>query len=354
MRIAIAERLHPFSHRPGSAVILPGSPYCVDVFPTKISISDLSQVDASFCFEAVWGWEGPVADFTVVQDLERGEVVVFGKAVQGYFRYRIGALVGSPGVAVTLDKTPTGLAFVTKGWPCSSTVGTVHLFGDGSLPVYKPPHLERLSLGSHKAQEWERMGNHLDFATLLPIWHRLGQMVPAFEHQPIFDRLQQTVAQKERLQVLHRLKEIYLVAFDPCLTPRRHDPFFQGIDLPKVTGSPLAVLSEGAVLIRSLFFQHSDNQISLMSVVPPDFHSGRMLDVACGDWGTMSFEWTKKEARRALLHVHQDKQIALTATADQHACRVRTSTKDRGTPYRLGSPLNLEAGRVYWFDCFTH
>lgn len=358
MRIEIAQRLHPFSHQAGTSVILPGSPFRLEVFPTKIIVSDLSLVTPVFCVEVSFDLKGPMSNFTVIQDLEKGEIVVLGNAIQGYFRYKISALVDAPGIAVTLDKLPSDIKVTTSGWSAIPNEdwkeGSTHFFGiiPQEAALFRPARVERLSLGSHKAQEWSQMCRSKDFVAILPIWHRLGQMVGHYAEHSIFDHCIDAIVKKNRLHVLNRFREVFLFAFDTYLSPRLHDPLFQGIGLPEISGSPLPVLSQGSALIRSLFVQITESHISLLAATPPDFHAGRMLDIMCNDWGTLSFEWTKKAVRRVILSAHRDQTISLTAAVDQRACRVRTSTKDRGISYNIGSELTLHAGTTYWFDNF--
>ena len=130
----------------------------------------------------------------------------------------------------------------------------------------------------------------------------------------------------------------------------------QGIELPKIVAgenpSPLAILSHGSNLIKSLFVQVKGNEIMLLPAAPAEFHAGRFVDVLCGDWGLISFEWTKKAVRRVLLVARKDVSITLKARGDQKSCHMKVSTKDRGIVYNLGESIALTEGRSYWFDNF--
>src|SRR5579871_5182907 len=87
MRITIAERLHPFSHKNGTKFLLPGTSFSVQVFPTRLDFLDLEGrvVPFNVCFEVA----GPVRDFTAELDLEHGALRVFGMTRKGYMRYRV-------------------------------------------------------------------------------------------------------------------------------------------------------------------------------------------------------------------------------------------------------------------------
>ena len=63
MKIAIAERLKPFSHTPGVACLIPGTCWKVEAFPTLLRIGEKYDLPLPIT--------GPVADFTLELDLEK-------------------------------------------------------------------------------------------------------------------------------------------------------------------------------------------------------------------------------------------------------------------------------------------
>jgi hypothetical protein len=110
MQIKAALRLHPFSHLPGSSCLLPGSFWKLTTFPTLLVFENLYVQKR---FEVKLHLEGPVRDFTLEQDLERGEIHLFGHSVQGYFRLRISR--SEKGLDLLFEKTPEeGLAYAFK------------------------------------------------------------------------------------------------------------------------------------------------------------------------------------------------------------------------------------------------
>src|ERR1700722_20786526 len=89
MRIKIAQRLHPFSHIAGEKFVLPQSMLGFEIYPTKFCVYDLSSSKPSFLREQTINLNGPEKDFTIQQDLERGELIVWGHYQEGYLRYRL-------------------------------------------------------------------------------------------------------------------------------------------------------------------------------------------------------------------------------------------------------------------------
>lgn len=369
MHIDIAQKLRPFSHRPRTQANIPGTHLCLVAYPTRIDVEDVSGNVARNVFTMTTGLTGPVDEFTVQQDLEKGNIVVWGRAREGFFRFRFHGFVDRAGFVMSVEKLPEAGKLSCKGLlqneKSGLRVGQSYSFyegapleGEGILYAPKGQRIDRLSLGSNKAQNWEQMCDRGDFSEIFPLWHRLGQMMsaPKTATTDILEDCRKTIADQNTMAVLEKFREVFAACFDGVMAPRLFDLYHHGIPLPEVTSqsdsSPLAILTEGAELIRSLFVQVGPSSVALLPVSPPEFHSGRMLDVACGDWGILSFEWTKKAVRRVVVTVLKDTTASFSGRTSQKTCRLRLSTKDRGTKYTLGEPLTVAAGTTLWFDNF--
>ena len=141
MKIAIAEKLSPFSHTPGAACLIPGTWWQIEAFPTLLRLCHNAQK-----IEISLQLTGPVKEFTLQQDLMRGVVWVFGKAKEGYFRLRLEA--SDSGFDLFAEKTPSGGLETSKGHLASKD--RLHFPVD--LTFSLPPSSERISFGSHKEQ----------------------------------------------------------------------------------------------------------------------------------------------------------------------------------------------------------
>ena len=349
MHIEITKRQRPFCHLPGTYVVLPGSSLRLQVFPAMLIIDDLSgalpEPRAAISFEMA----GPFSEFTVCQDLEKGDVQVWGKSRTGHLRYRIAALAAGEGVMLTLEKKlPAPVALQCAGeWKLSA--GSLLNPGDrcaicpdlsqaDSLKCFSMPMIDRLSLGSHKAQDVELMRRRMDFAEIFPHWHRLGQVV---KHRAAATQMgtaallatcQLSIQANAPEHILSNFKDLFLTGFEGILSPRLIDTSFQGIALPKldpqINASPLQLLLQGAELIRSLFIQQEQQHINLLPALPPEFHCGRLLNTACGQEGLLSLEWTKKSMRRACFHAFRKTSISFSFSTSEKRCRLRRSNKD--------------------------
>lgn len=330
MLIKIAERLKPYSHRPGTRFLLPGSTIVVTVFPALLRVGDAEDP-----LEIV----GPVEGFTAQLDLEHGYLKVWGHAASGYFRYR-------------LQATPVG--GVSLVWEKGALSA-----GSEAEAIYVPTDSERLSLGSHKAQDWNRIVERLELSEIFPFWFRMGRLLPM---QPVVQGTGTTkllvdcaevMAAKDTLKIPVTFRTLLRAGFEGVLVPRLLDSDHQGLNLPTLDPAEesLALLSEGARLIRSLFIQMSGHEVHLLPLLPPELHCGRMLNLACGQ-SSIDMEWSKKTIRRVLFRCRETAQWRLHLQKDLREFRVRCGNKDRGRVISRGTSLDLLAGRDYFFDNF--
>ncbi len=301
MRIDIAQRLRPFTHLPGTPSIMPGTGKRIVVYPTMVDQQPLPIT-------------GPVQGFTHQLDLERGCVWIFGHAKSGYFRQRISSMP--------------------------------------SLPV-----VERLYLGVDKTQDWELVRRRADPAEYLPFWYRLGQMVPPSEATGGTARFlhewRQAIQSKDRQAVLEPVRNLFLCGFEGLLAPRLQDTDYNGfaLGLPEPTDNPLALLSQGAWLIREMLVSVGEQNLHFLPVLPPEFSNGRLIKTPLGPL-TISLEWSKKLLRRLILTTQTVGEWNLQFQTSLRSFRLRHSESDRGERLTCDSWLTLEPGIEYLLDRF--
>lgn len=314
MKIQIAERLHPFSHVPGTSLVLPGSTIVLQIFPTLLRTPN-AEVQIKLT--------GPVNGFTIIQDLEKCEVRVLGHAEEGYFCY--------------LCRADRGLELL-KG-----NISFSPLTFNSSIPSSN----ERLSLGSHKKQDWTLIQRRESLEEILPLWFRLGQLTPAEEAS---GGLLQLCQEQSRQTVIPALLNLFRAGFSELLVPRLQDTQYQGFTIPPIgRGSPFGLLSEGARLIRSLFIQQDNSTLSILPKLPPQFHAGRMTGIRCPPFGELDLEWSKKEVRRLIFRAESDGELHFTFPKGVNSFRL-----NRQERLVCGSPIPIQKNLEYFLDNFQH
>lgn len=320
MKIEIGERLRPFSHMPGAACLLPGTSLVIEAFPTLLRMGDR---------EIRWPLTGPVVDFTLQQDLERHCIFVFGRAKEGYFRLRIEG--SDQGVHVEVEKGALEGICVR----CE-------------IPFVPKAPFERLSLGSHKAQDWELVQKRCDLKQLLPTLFCLGQKIPRIPPQPLQGTARLLTLPQERGELAAALEAFFKAAFTHLLVPRLKDDQHQGlVPEEEAKGDPAFLVQEGAKMIRSLFFEQTERRLAFLPHLPIPFDTGRMVGLKAPGIGEIDFEWSKKKLRRALIRASVSGEVLLELQKEIKTIRVGKKKKQKGS-----EPLLLEAGQTYLLDRF--
>lgn len=320
MQIAIKEQCKPFSHTPGAACLIPGTYAEAQAFPTLLKVAG---------HEVKLSCKGPVTGFTLELDLERHCVFVFGRAKSGYYKIRI-------------EASDSGF----------------HIHPERGEALEKPVHIqqevdfipktaiERLSLGSHKEQNWDRIQG--DLKTAVPILFALGQKGPVLPSQPLTGTALFLQMPKERSEVFNVLQAFFQTAFTKMLIPRLFDDQYQGI-VPEgpIEGDRFFLVQQGAKFIRSLFFEANERRLKLLPHLPIPFDCGKMTCVKVPGVGELDFEWSKKILRRAVLRVSTTGEILFDLQKEIKFFRINKKAKHKAT-----EPLLVQAGASYLLDRF--
>lgn len=348
MQIKIAQRLRPYSHVSGEKFVLPGSFLGFEIFPTLMRVYDLSGRNVNLIGEHTLNLKGPVADFTIQQDLEKKCLRVWGHYKEGYVRYRISSAGGGKSFAWTVERSPEGFDLGFSSATAESD--------------YQTLDAPRLSLGNHQAQDWQQMRMRNDLTALLPIWFRLGQMMPqtgcsGWEGNiELLQRCKDAEESGDKLKLHSLWLDLFHAGFVGGLYPRLVDAQHQGYGEKPVSntfeGSPLFLLAEGSKLIQNLFIKIAPAQIDILKVLPPQFHCGRFLDIPCGEMGRLSMEWTKKSIRRMIFRPASSDELLFHFQHGLKRFRLRAGDKDRGRFVETGHPIKLTKDFAYLLDKF--
>jgi hypothetical protein len=381
MRITIAERLRPYSHSPGVSCILPGSSYQVQIFPCLIRFYNLSRLNSPLIGEVSLQLKGPVQKFTVLNDLEKGWITVFGHTSTGFIRYHLYSQKHGKEIGLFIEKAPEeGLeiffqenAFIAYQQPTKKVFVEATLkpkdtiafhflpSKDSSFHPYQASASHRLSLGNHKAQDWDLIKRRLDLKEIFPIWNRLGQLVPYLNEQPIYEgtacllrECEDLIAQGKPEFIAQSFLSLFQAGFHDILVPRLIDDQYQGISSvtrSSSTYSPLSLLIEGAHLINRLFIQEDKEGIWILPVLLPEFHSGRLLQFKVKE-GLVDLEWSKKTIRRMIFYSETDKELVFHFKKSLKSYRLRQGTKDKGHMHSTDSSIFIQKNCYYFFDNF--
>lgn len=319
MKIQIRARLRPFSHTPGTSCVIPRTRAILTAFPTRLLIDQ---------HEVFLPITGPVKNFTVCQDLERDCIFVHGSPIEGYFKLRV--LADEDGFEVKAEKGPIE----------SIRIRERVVLSQGSKQ-------ERLSLGSHKTQDWDLIKRRKDLKEILPILYFLGQNIPEAKSASGGTAALLKLP-KERKYLEASFLAFVEGGFSDLLVPRLFDNDYQGFSDSKGKGDPFYLLRMGSELIRSLFFQQNQNKLLLLPNLPISFHAGRMMGIQAPGVGSFDLEWSKKRLKKVILRASETKKVTFELQKEIKRFRVNRSTVLDRT-----NPIQIMKNKTYFFDRFV-
>jgi hypothetical protein len=322
MNFKIVTKLRPFSHTAGARCIIPGTSSEIQAFPTLLKI-DQNEVQLDLT--------GPVEGFTLQQDLEKNCVFVFGRAQEGYYKLRI-------------EASPSG--FWVRSERGKLLKEDKHL--PQEIPFVLKSYFERLSLGSHKAQDWDLVQKRGDLKEILPTLFYLGQKIPQIAEQPLLGtaRLLQMPSSRNLLE--KALQNFVKAAFSSLLVPRLIDDQHQGLVKEEpVFGNRFFLLQEATSLIRGLFFRQNERRLALLPSLPISFDCGKFVGLQAPGIGEINLDWSKKELRLVKIKASTSGEIILDLQKEIKSFRI-----NKAQTQKRDEPLILEAGRTYLLDRF--
>ncbi|MBA2367556.1 MAG: hypothetical protein H0V82_00850 [Candidatus Protochlamydia sp.] len=359
--IAISEKLRPFSHLPGTLCLIPGSHYAVQVYPCLLRLYNFELPKPVVIKEIKMLIKGPVDNFTLQCDLEKGCLRVWGTGAGGFFRYEIKKYIENE-IALYLEKSIAGPIQLSEGedsyfLEARQIANLLNLKAEISSSEQGPPLLERFSLGNHKAQDWDLIIRRMDLTEIYPCLYRLAQWVtPLIKvDEGLAKHLHAVEGSLTKPEAaVQAWKKIILALFQGILTPYWEDELHQGIIDPAFFPpmlSPLYLLKECMRTIRLQFFEQNEFYLHILPALPPEFHCGRFNDLHVPQKGMLDFEWTKKIIRRVVFRSEKDQEIIFQFKKVK-SFRFRKGKLDPGVRINSGQSLTFEKNCYYFFDNF--
>jgi hypothetical protein len=370
MTISIANRNLPFSHLHGTKCLLPVSTLACEVFPAKLVLYDMTA-SPKICAEIEFLKFGPIREFTVTLDLEKCLVQVSGFIQEGYFCYHIRHEAN--GFSLNFIKVPENSKgqisarsdnfLPSKIENKSVSVKEVILFQKEPSCESPKAHLERLSLGSHKAQDIECILRRGDLTDILPLWFHLAQVMPQIQdnaeeaQNSLYTEAFKAVSEKDKETIYQKLYQLFRSGFKSLLFPRLFDEEYQGFPhralSVKGDASPLILLQKSYTLLRRLFFYEEGAILQILPALPKEFHCGRLLNLVTSKQDVLFIEWTKKAVRKVIIEVKDSKEIHLAFPSDVKTFRVRKlKTQEVLGVFTRDTPISLAADTTYLIDHF--
>lgn len=353
-RIEIKQKLKPFSMVPGIEVPYPQTEHVFKLYPTYFEI----YKEGTAVFQAHLNFKEVPKSFIAHFNLYSGKVEVQLAFEKGVLHYDLYSNDGSLLIFVNRN-TFKNLDFKILGKARPQKIALKKEFVlIESVSTNSTPHLELLSLGSHKKQQIERILERGDVKEIFPILFMLGQYCMRErsknkEGSLVFIKiLQDHLKQSKHDRVVSDLLPLIKSSFSGIFVPHLKDTFHLGYTFPKLSQnppSPFTLLSELYFSIRSFFILKESKSLYLLPHLPPELFCGRLLQLK-EEGLSLDLEWTKKELRLLKIKASSDQSLKLCFQKPIQKCRIRVDNKS--SIFKNKSTFNFEKSKTYFFDRF--
>lgn len=286
--INIAARCKPFSHTPGASCLIPFTSWGVRVFPTRIEIHDFFGDTLPIDLDI----SGPVKNFTLEQDLEKGICRVFGHSQEGYFEIHLFYDFDENSVALRYDRGD-GIVLVIDQKKIELEPSEVLDLFDFEYKECDIPARERISLGVNKKQDIDLMWRRFNLQEVMPLLFYTAQSVVCDTKDSLKTELIDEESFSSFLQA----------GFSSIMTPEREDSLYRGLANESISSklSPLMRIKHFHDAFRALFIVEKKKEIHLLPNLFRPFVTGRFVGAKVEN-ALVDFSWRKGRVRTAIFH----------------------------------------------------
>ncbi|MCF7806622.1 MAG: hypothetical protein K9M07_05625 [Simkaniaceae bacterium] len=353
--IKIRQTLKPFSHQIPTRCLIPKTTVAVAFAPGILKFQDfISDQEFSLSMEV----KGPISNFTVEQEIDRGKVIVFMETATGYFRYVM--FRDRENLILKFEKMPRKGILIDF-----QNVKDVY-FKKDELILFKMPYTPpmgkraQLFLGCNKAQDAELIARRSDLKEILPLLFALAQETPIIDEEikmegafELFGHLKQHLEERDLKKAETDLLALYGAGFEDMFIPRANDTDFQGVTKTTSTQNPALILNQLKSLILSLFVKIEGEEIYILPHLLPSFVSGRLKGVTTS-FGKIDLEWSKKQLKRVAIYATDNQKLIIKFPKKLKSYRLTVDRWWTDTERLTHSPLRVIAKHNYYLDRFKN
>lgn len=356
MKIAINSRFAPFSHRAGTHVLIPKTEIVAEVYPSRINFYSSESVAISKIDIQTGGY---VDGFTVVQDLEKQVVRIFGISINGYIAYQLKFLEEYIVLDLLRSRIPLNITLQGKKY----TIFPKKQLQLLSVREYITSSLPRLAFGIHKSQNIDHIATRKDLREILPFLYRIGKLypkrseaMPAGTTQELVQKIRDNIYARDKVGTTKAFHEFFAIAIRDLFVPQLFDYRLQGLFAPPERSKlyyDTSLLSKVSELIENLFVQQQGDSIALLPFLLPILHAGRLLTFNSEDnHYTIDMEWRSHKLRKVIFRSHNTRGYHFLLPKPFRNFRLRSSKVDPGIICYSGDLISVGENSTYFFDRF--
>lgn len=351
MQIKIKEKFKIISHDLGSSFLILNTSYFVKIYPGLLHFKDLNSDKT---FKIFLKFQGPVKDFTILQNLFNGNIEVSFHSKDGYVAYKI--LVSEKEVFLNFEK-------ISKEKLEIEFDGIVNISSKDKikLPITvisntKPQ--EYLSFGIYKKPDLYLIKKREDLNEILPFIFLYSQFFLDAQYncclrkKCLLKEVDNDFQKNEKQKLYDEFLNVFKVHFFGSFIPRMNDEEFQNI-LPYSSTdlNPFCVFKKLYYSIKAILLNEKQNELYLLPCLPEEFNHGRATNIKIKK-GSLDIEWSKKILKKLVFRPFQDESFKLILQSQIKTFRIRSQKNEKGKFFKNGDVITLQKDKIYLFDKF--
>ncbi len=351
MQIKIKEKFKIISHDLGASFLILNTSYYVKIYPGLLIFKDLS-CDRTFQF--FFKFQGPVKDFTILQNLFNGTLEVNFHSKDGYIAYQV--LVKEKDVYLYFDKITKDHLEIEF-----DKVTKIRSKEKIKLPISvicetKPE--EYLFFGIHKKPDIYLIRKRENLQEILPFIFLYSQFFLNVQYNCclrkncLLKEIEKNIQKKEKQNLYESVLKAFKVHFWGAFVPRMNDEEYQNIAAFFNTDlNPFCIFIKFYHLIKNMIIDQNSNELFILPCLPPQFHHARAVNIKTLN-GNIDIEWSKKLLKKAIFKPEKDVSLKLILQSQIKTFRIRSNKNEKGQIFKNNDEIFFKKDISYLLDKF--
>lgn len=351
MQIKIKDKFKIISHDIGSIFLIMNTSYYVKIYPGLLSFKDL---DSNKTFNIYLKFQGPVKNFTIVQNLFNGNIEVFFHIKDGYVSYSILTSEESTYLyfdRITTDKFKIEFNEELKISPKENIKLPINVISNSkpkeylSFGIYKKPDI-------YFIKKRENLNEIFPFIFLYSQFYLDAQYNCCLRKNCLLKEIDKAIQIKEKQNLSETFLNVFKVHFFGSFIPRMNDEEYQNIisNIDK-DFSPWCIFIRLYHSIKAMFIEETSNELFLLPCLIPDFNHGRALNLKISK-GSIDLEWSKKLLKKVIFIPSCDCSFKIILQSQIKTFRIRENKNEKGKIFNNFDDIYFQKDKVYFLDKF--
>lgn len=351
MQIKLLEKFNILSHDIGRSFLVLKTSYFVKIYPGLLFFKDLNSDKQ---FKIFLKFNGPVKNFTIIQNLLNGNLEVFFHTEDGFVSYKISTEENS-GILFFDRITDQNFKIEFNELKDVNAKETI------KLPIKTISSLvpnEKIFFGIHKKPDLYFVKKREDILEILPFIFLYSQFYLdvgyscCLRKDCLLKDFDKEILRKDKQELTQKLLNIFKVHFFGAFIPRLNDEEYQNIvSYFEKDANPFCVFIRLYHSIKSLFINTKDDELSILPCLLTDLHHGRVLNFQT-PFGVIDLEWSKKLLKKVIFKPSKDVSLKLVLQSSIKNFRLREGKNEKGQIFNNEDVGTFQNGKIYLLDKF--